>query len=287
MAEKSTSVQSGSIVNKVFPLITSTLYQLLIISTLLFLIAPIAIVIVISFQANPYGIWPPQEFTLEWFAGLPDMMEFNNFWATLQTSLILAILTAMISTALGGVTAFAIVRYEMKYTTLIETIALTPLIYPWIVIGAILLLFFRQINGVTPFEVTLSFWTVLVGHVVFTFPFPVRTIGANLQNFNYSLEEAAQNLGANELDTYISITFPLIRPGIISGIVFALVLSFNQYIISLFLTDTETTTIPLLLFNLFYNQTIASVSALATILMVGTLSVVLLAEYTVGISEYL
>jgi ABC-type spermidine/putrescine transport system permease subunit II len=214
-------------------------------------------------------------------------MGYLDVLGALQTSLVLAFSTGVVATALGALTANAIVRHDFRFSSVLEGIFMSPLIYPWVVIGLSILLFIDTVDAVFGITITLSFWTLLAGHVLFTLPYPIRTVGASLQNYNYSIEEAAQNLGASELETVWHVTLPMIRPGLVSGFVFVMVLSFNQYIISLFLSDIQTTTMPLLLFNLFYNTTPAQLAAIATLLMSGILLVVFVTEKTVSISEFL
>lgn len=262
-------------------------YNALVYGTIAFLLAPLAIVVIISFQKSAYATWPPQDFTLEHYLALPEQLGFLGVEQALYTSLELAIATGVVSTVLGALAAFAIVRYEFKYQTTLETILISPLIYPWIVVGLSLLLFINRIGTVLGVTIELSFWTLLLGHVMFTLPYPIRTIGASLQNYDLSLEEAAQNLGATELESYFRITVPLIQPGLMSGFVFAFILSFNQYIVSLFLSGPETTTMPLVLFSLFYNTAPATLAAIATLLMGGVLTIIFIMEYLFGISDFM
>ena len=262
-------------------------YRALVAATIGFLLAPLLIVVVISFQGQAYGGWPPESFTLRWYLTLPETLAHLGVLDALYNSVKLAVATAVVSTTVGGLAAFAIVRYDFRHDATLETVLLSPLIYPWIVVGLALLLFIGQLNQLFGLGITLSFWTLLVGHVLFTVPYPTRTVGASLQNFPESLEEAASDLGATELESYAYITLPLIRPGIISGFVFTFVLSFNQYIISLFLSDAGTQTVPLVLFSLFYNTSPAQLAAIATLLMSGILVLVFVTEHVAGISEYI
>lgn len=262
-------------------------YNALVYGTVAFLLAPLVIVVVISFQQSAYATWPPTGFTLEHYLTLPEKLSYLHIDAALFTSLKLAVATGVCSTVLGALAAFAIVRYDFKYQTTLETVLISPLIYPWIVIGLSLLLFINRLGTLLGVSIQLSFGTLLLGHVMFTLPYPIRTIGASLQNYNLSLEEAAQNLGATELESYLRITIPLIQPGLMSGFVFAFILSFNQYIVSLFLSGSQTKTMPLVLFSLFYNSAPATLAAIATLLMVGVLSVILVMEYLFGISDFM
>ena len=262
-------------------------YQALVYGTIAFLLAPLAIVVVISFQQSAYATWPPEGFTLQHYAALPEQLGFLGVREALFVSVELAVATGIVSTVLGALAAFAIVRYEFKYQTTLETVLISPLIYPWIVVGLSHLLFLNRLGDALGVTVQLGFFTLLLGHVMFTLPYPIRTIGASLQNYDHSLEEAAQNLGATEIESYVRVTLPLIQPGLVSGFVFAFILSFNQYIVSLFLSGSELTTMPLILFSLFYNTAPATLAAIATLLMAGILTVIGVVEYLFGISEFM
>jgi putative spermidine/putrescine transport system permease protein len=262
-------------------------YRALVWATIVFLLSPLVVVVIISFQKSAYATWPPQGFTLEHYTALPDQLGFLGVEEALLVSVELAVATGIVSTVLGALAAFAIVRYDFKYQTTLETILISPLIYPWIVVGLSLLLFINRLGDILGITIELNFWTLLLGHVMFTLPYPIRTIGASLQNYDDSLEEAAQNLGATELESYLRVTVPLIQPGLMSGFVFAFILSFNQYIVSLFLSGPETTTMPLVLFSLFYNTAPATLAAIATLLMAGVLTVIFVMEYLFGISDFM
>lgn len=260
-------------------------FALLVYATVLFLLAPLAIVVIISFQQSAYATWPPEAFTIEHYQQITELA-YLGLGTALWTSLKLAVATGVCSTGLGVLAAFAIVRYDFRYQTILETILISPLIYPWIVIGLSLLILFNRVGTLLSVSVELSFSTLLIGHVIFTLPYPIRTVGASLQNYDLSLEEAARNLGATELESYARVTFPLIQPGLISGFIFAFILSFNQYVISLFLSGPETQTMPLVLFSLFFNSPPATLAAIATLLMAGVLTIIFAMEYLFGISEF-
>jgi ABC-type spermidine/putrescine transport system permease subunit II len=257
------------------------MYQVFVSATLVFLIAPLVIVLIISVSESAWAQWPPTGFSLEWYANLPQVLSRFEVWEALRVSLGVAAVVSILATVVGGFAAFALVRYEFKYQASIEAFFLSPLIYPWIVVGIGLLLVFSAVG------IEISFWTLVAGHTVAVLPYPIRMIASNLHNFNESLEEAASNLGANEFETYLRITIPLVKPGIFSGLVFAFILSFNQYIISLFLAPHGTETVPLKLFELFYQIPPAQLSALATVLMVTILGIVVTIEYAANISTYL
>jgi ABC-type spermidine/putrescine transport system, permease component II len=167
----------------------SALYQAFVALTLLFLVAPLVIVLILSVSESAYAQWPPTGFSLEWYADLPQVLSRFGVWEALSVSLGVAAVVAILSTVVGGLAAFGLVRYEFRYQASIEAFFLSPLIYPWIVVGIALLLAFSAVG------IDTSFWTLVAGHTVAVLPYPIRMIASNLHNFNVSLEEAAANLG--------------------------------------------------------------------------------------------
>jgi len=265
------------------------LYRGFIYAVLAFLLAPLAVIVLVSFQSQPYPNWPLGSFTLEWYAELESVVMIYDFVDVVIFSTQLAFVNAFVATLVGGLAAASVVRYDFKYDTAIETLLLSPVVYPWLLIGFGILLLLQIVENNIPGQIQLSFWTVLAGHVLFSFPYTTRAVMSSLNNFNTSLEESAQNLGATELKTYFKITIPLITPGIMSGFIMVFIISFNNFIVSLFLTGSGSQTVPIVLFSLIRtsNNPPAQVAALGTLIMAGILSVVLASEYFAGISDYL
>ncbi|WP_137285464.1 ABC transporter permease [Halorussus salinisoli] len=262
--------------------VTSLAYQALVYTFIIFLLLPLAIIPLISIGQNRYAVHLPQEFTLRWYQQLPRVFANFSFWEAVTTSLTIAVLTATISTIIGGLAAFGIVRHEFKYSTTLQTILISPLVFPWLLIGLGILLLVSRI----PFIET-SFWVLLIGHITFSIPYGIRTIGSSLENYDKSIDEAARDLGATKLETIRKVTLPLIKPGIVSSMVIIFILSFNMFIITLFLKGAGTKTVPILIFNLLRIVSPAVIAAIATVLMVGQLGLVLFTEVFVGISDYL
>lgn len=256
------------------------LYNGFIAGAILYLLLPLAILFIISFQDTAYGGWPPEDLSLRWYESLPTALEHLDIYGALSISVLLAFACVIIATFLGGLAAIGIQRGDLPHSRTLETLFLTPLIYPWLITGFAILVVLGSLFS-------LSFWTLLVGHIVITLPFPVRTIGASLENYDTSIEEAARDLGATTGQTYRKITLPMIKPGIISGVIFVFLISFNNYIVSLFLSDVGTQTVPLVLFSILHNQPPQQVAVIGVILIGGQLALILFAEWYAGISKYL
>jgi ABC-type spermidine/putrescine transport system permease subunit II len=288
MATKSGDDPS-TVFDRTLPTLADYGFKALVYGTMLFLVAPLLVVVLLSFRPEQYGRtivtagWP----SFKWYVQLPQLFGYLKIGQAIWSSVTLAVATTVVSSIIGGMAAFAVVRYDFRFATTMETLLISPLVYPWLLMAIGILMFIDELATGLGISIKLTFWTLLAGHVLFTFPYPIRTIGASLQNYNESLDEAAQNLGGTKLDTFLYVTLPLIRPGILSGAVLVFILSFNQYIISLFLSGSSLQTVPLLMFNLIWTANPPELATVGTLFMVGTMTVVMITEYVAGMAEYL
>jgi spermidine/putrescine transport system permease protein len=228
-----------------------------------YLLIPIAVIIFFSFN-NPAG-----KYNFTWVGvtfdhwsnvfGLPDLN------SALLTSLRLAALATVISTAIGTAMALALVRYEFFGRRSTNFLIVVPMATPEIVMGASLLSFFLILG--TP---TLGFTTLLIAHVMFCISFVVVVVRSRLIGFDRSLEEAARDLGASPLATFRLVTLPLIFPGILAAALLAFALSIDDFVVSNFNSGT-TVTFPLYIFGAAQRGIPVEVNAVATILFVATL----------------
>jgi spermidine/putrescine transport system permease protein len=228
-----------------------------------YLLIPIAVIIWFSFN-NPAGkynfTWVG--FTLYHWEHVFSLPDLN---AALLTSLKLAALATVISTAIGTLMALALVRYQFFGRRTTNFLIVVPMATPEIVMGASLLSFFLILG--TP---ALGFTTLLIAHVMFCISFVVVVVRSRLIGFDRSLEEAAQDLGANPVQTFWRVTFPLIFPGILAGALLAFALSIDDFVVSNFNSGT-TVTFPLYIFGAAQRGIPVEVNAVATILFVVTL----------------
>ena len=200
-----------------------------------FLLLPIVIVILFAFNSAEFIVFPPEGFSLRWFYKFfndPDFM--GSFFRSLK----LAFLTVIVSTGVGTMAAISIVRGKISGARFLSALFLSPLMLPAILTGLALFQFYVII------EVGRTFWGLLIGHIVVTIPYVIRTSTTVLYNFDISIEEAAMNLGAGPWATFRHVTLPLIRPGVIAGSIFAFIVSFDQFPVSLFLVNPGENTLP-------------------------------------------
>ncbi len=243
---------------------------------IVYFLLPLAVIVGTSFTTTAYLRFPPEGFTLAWYA---KFLGDSSYLQSIGLSAVLAGSATVTAAVLGVPVALVLARGEVPAARVIAALFLSPLILPPIVIG-VALLQFASVTGIAR-----TFAALYVGHVVLIIPYVVRTTLASLARFDAALEEAAQDLGASRTATFFLVTLPLIKPGIVAGALFAFIISWINVEISLFNTTASLMPIPVKLFNYIqYNvdPMIAAVSA--TTIYVAVIAVVLL-DRIVGIER--
>ena len=238
----------------------------------LFLYTPIAMLILLSFNNTNSITLPWGGFTLRWYRALA---ENQSLFVSLKNSLTLGLSTAAIATVIGALAAFAF-RHRFRGQVALMRTLLLPFVIPGLTIGVALLLLFHAL-GVRPGLLT----TTLVAHVGFTLPYVFVLISTSLHRFDESLEEAAMDLGADELTTFWQITFPLIRPGIIGSALFAFTLSFDEFIRTLFTIGNDNT-LPIQIWSMLGSMVSPELNAIATLIVAASVTLVILGEVLRG-----
>ncbi len=247
-----------------------SLIRLYTILVYVFMFAPIAAVIILSFNPQQFGSFPMEGFSFQWYVKLAQN---RTILGAFKNSLILGSLTAILVTAIGIPAAMAFVRYEFPGKNTLNTLLLTPIMIPEVVLGVALLLFIRWLQQ------PKSFVLLLIGHVVLTLPYVLLVVQARLVGIKREYEEAAQVLGANALQTFREITLPLLMPAILAGMLFAFTISFDDVTATLFWATAGMQTVPVKIFGMLRNSISPEINALGTVMIVLTISTPLLAGY--------
>jgi putative spermidine/putrescine transport system permease protein len=245
---------------------------------LFFLLAPIAIVSVFAVNPTPYISFPPVGFTLVWFAKFfanPDFI--NALWLSLKVAAAVLVLSMLI----GATAALALARGNLPGARLATALFMSPLMLPAILTGLALFQIYLLVGIGRPI------WGLVMGHTVVAVPYVIRTTLAVLHNFDRRLEEAAAALGANPVRVFVEVTLPLIRPGVIAGGIFAFIVSFDQFPVSLFLVVPKGETLPVVLFNYMKFDLDGAIAAASMVSITLALSVVILLEWIIGLRAYL
>jgi putative spermidine/putrescine transport system permease protein len=233
--------------------------------TFVLLLAPLAIVIAVSFGESPNYDFPPTALGLKWYWAFFANHEFVR--AFFGVSLVLGLLAAVLASLLGAMAAIGLVRFRFFAREALEAFFVAPLFIPEILFGAALYLTYARL-GIKP-----SLTSLLLGHIVICTPFVIRNVMAGLVGLDPRLEEAAMSLGAGRLQAFLKVALPLIQSSIISGFIFAFIISFSDINLALFIAGPNSTTLPVYIFNLLLFEGDPSVAAASTlqILVVGVL----------------
>lgn len=233
-----------------------------------YMLIPIVVIAVFSFGETPRDrlTFSLDGFTLEYWQHAFAIDELNN---ALRTSIELAALSTLISTALGTLMALALVRHEFFGRRASNLLIVLPMATPEIVIGAALLSMFIF------YTIPLGFTTLLIAHVMFSISFVVVVVRSRLIGFDRSLEEAARDLGASPFETFRLVTLPLIAPGVIAAALLAFALSIDDFVISNFNSGT-TVTFPLYVYGVALRGIPVQVNSLATMIFIVTVIAIVL-----------
>lgn len=216
---------------------------------------PILVLIVFSFNSQKLNVrWGG--FSLHWYG---ELFNDANILLAARNSLIVATTATIVSTVIGTMAALSLQRYSFRGRTLSEATLYIPVIIPEVVMGIALLVFFVQVGF------TLGLLTITLAHIAFDIPFVALVVRARLHGFDKAIEEAAMDLGANEMTTFWRVTLPTIMPGVLSGALLAFTLSLDDYVITYFTAGPGSTTLPLRVFSMVRFAVTPEVNALSTI----------------------
>jgi len=235
----------------------------------LFLYAPIVILVIFSFNDSAFTSFPLSGFTWRWYH---QFLVNGELRAALETSAIVAALSSVGAVLLGILASIALVRRRFRGKSPVSALLLSPLVIPYVVFGISLLLFFHAVG------IPRTVLTVVIGHVVITLPYTILVLMPRLQQIDVSLEEAAYDLGASRLRTFRSITLPLLLPAVVSALLIAFTTSFDEYAVASFVVGSRLT-FPIYLYSAlrFPNQ-LPQVIAVAVVVITISLVVVVGAE---------
>jgi putative spermidine/putrescine transport system permease protein len=181
---------------------------------------------------------------------------------------------------MGTLASFALVRYSFPGRDALQLAFVAPLVFPAIVYGVAMLM------ALSPLRLTRTVLGLILAHVVITVPYVVRTVSATLQGVDRRLEESAQILGANPWRTFWYVTFPLIRPGLIAGATFSLIVSFDEFTVSLFLTGPGLMTLPLEIYHYTEFTIDPTIAAISTVLIVLSVAAIMAIERFLGFERH-
>ncbi|HEY9528557.1 MAG TPA: ABC transporter permease [Anaerolineales bacterium] len=236
---------------------------------ILLLYLPIALLFLFSVNSNASLSFPINQLTLDWYRQLFDA---DAVLRSARNSLIVALGSSLAATVLGTMVTILLLRYKFRGQNLLVGLAVLPLIVPYVVLGVALLILFSAL------QIDRSLWTVGIAHTVVALPYTLLIIASRMAGFDPAIEEAAMDLGADYPTTLRRVVLPLIFPAMVSAWLTAFTVSFDEFALALFLSGTQPT-FPVYLFSqLRFANRLPIMIALAVLLMLGTLTLVFVAE---------
>lgn len=244
---------------------------------LVFMMSPILVVIGSSFSANGYLTFPPGSVSTRWFGAFLTDAEWLT---TLGLTMCLSLIAASFSILLGFAAALVTTRRPMRGLPALEFVILLPLVFPHAALAIALL------AVVSAFGLIGTFAGILLAHVVVTLPYAYRPIVSSLGKLDLALEEAALSLGASPWTTFRRVTLPLVRPGLITAMLFCFIISFDETTITLFLVGPSFTTLPIKIFSQLQDNASPIIAAISTCLIGLTTLVILVINGVFGLELF-
>lgn len=254
-----------------------TLSRVYIVLIMLFLYAPLFIMVLFSFNSsNSTSVF--EGFSLHWYTELIGNDKVLN---ALFNTLLLAVSSATIATILGSVAAVGIFSYKKKITkTAIMSVTNIPMMNPDIVTGISMMLLFVFIGKALSFSNSLSFTTLLIAHITFNLPYVILSVMPKLKQMDTHLSEAALDLGCTPIKAFFKVTLPSISSGIVTGFIMSFTLSLDDFVISYFTTGPEFQTLPLLIYSMTKRRVTPDMYALSTLMFLAVLVLLLLFNFS-------
>jgi putative spermidine/putrescine transport system permease protein len=249
----------------------------LVVAILGFIVLPAAVVAIAAFNDRALLSFPPQSWSLRWFV---KAFSYRDFQSGFSNGLIVMLASSGIALVIGTAFAIALDRYRFAGRDLIQSLLLAPLVVPHFTVGLGFLILAAQLGAMRSFAV------VVVCHVVLVLPFVLRSVYISLRNLDRRLELAAESLGARPARVLFTVTLPLLVPGLVSGWLFAAILSFNEFTASLFVTSQRTQTLPVAMYN-YVREYADPMAAMSLIFIVVTAMLLMVANAFFGLGKVL
>ncbi len=249
-------------------------FGLLVLAMFIYLLAPVAMVLPMSFSGATSLVWPPPSWSTRWYVAL---LQDVDMAAALRNSLVLAAVVTLLSLLFGGAAAYALVRGRFPGREALSAVLTAPLLLPSIVLGLALLIIFVSLR-------LIGQWPGLIlAHLLITLPYTVRVLSTALATLPPAVEDAAASLGAPPGTVFRRITLPLMTRGVVAAGAIAFLVSFDEVVITLFIVGPQLNTLPVALYHYVERRTDPQVAAISVLLILFTLLLVLVMERALGL----
>jgi putative spermidine/putrescine transport system permease protein len=237
---------------------------------------PTVVVVVVSFNPTAILSFPPSGFSFRWYENALTYPQFqraalNSLWVTLGA--------VAVALPVGTAAALALERGKLRLPTLWATLLLSPLVVPGVAAGLGFLILAASLGRIR------SRVVLIAAHVALVLPFVVRSVWVSVRNLDAMLERAAASLGATPWRVFRRVTLPLLRPGLFAALLFAVVVSVNEFVVSLFISNRVTEILPVAMYSYVVNYTDPTIAAMSTLFITATFAVIWLADRFTGLGR--
>jgi putative spermidine/putrescine transport system permease protein len=237
------------------------------------LLAPIAIVIPLSFTDRSSFLFPPKDWSLRFYRNL---FEDDAWRGALLTSISLAVVVAVASITIGTLAAFALFKAKRRWTAAVEGLLFAPMILPSVVLAVALFSVYLR------WHLVGTFTGFVIAHTVLAVPFSIITVRAGLQSLDPDLERASASLGASPLRGFFLVTLPVLLPSILAGMAFSFMVSFDEVVVALFIQSPNMQTLPVQMWTSIATGSDPTIAAAATMTFVLSFLIILIWQYKPG-----
>lgn len=246
----------------------------IVVFNLVFLALPNVVVLMMSFTAGNLVVFPPEGFSLRWYAALLAQPEFM---AALQRSLWVGLVCTALAVPAGTLAALALARFRIRFATGLQLYLLLPFTVPLVVSGIALMLLFGRMGLLG------SVWPVGIAACVINLPFMIWAVAAAVNHLDPDLENAAMNCGAPPTHTFFTVTLPAVAPGILTGALIMFILAVNEFLVSLMLVDARIVTLPVLVYNAIRNIITPDLAAVSVVYLLIAVVAIWVLDRIVGL----
>ena len=249
-----------------------------------FIYAPIILIVIFSFNANPVNMMIWDGFTLDWYRTIFGFSakstesalyieSTEQLYKAVKNSLFIALTTTLVATVFGTAVALTVARFRFRLKSFYRALMFMPMVMPDILLGIALLIFFVSVG----FE--LSVYSIIIGHCTFLTSYVFIVVSARIADLDESLEEASSDLGANPWTTFRRVTLPMILPGVIGGALLAFIISMDDLVITYFIAGVDSTTLPVFIYGMLRRGIKPEINAIATIMLLFSIAIASLGLY--------
>ena len=243
---------------------------------LAFMTVPTVVVVVASFNATAILAFPPDGWSVRWYV---NALTYPQFQRAAVNSLVVTLASVAIALPFGTAAALALVRHPLRGRAVWNAMFLSPLVIPGVAAGLGFLIVAARLGVLT------SRWVLIAAHLALVLPFVIRSVAVSVANLDPALERAAASLGARPWRVFVRVTLPLLRPGLFAGLLFAVIVSLNEFVVSLFISTRVTEILPVAMFTYVVNYTDPTMAALSTLFITATFVSVYAADRVVNLSR--